>query len=450
MLPWFKADTDAIVDGMLDHEWSTPAPFYLAVIEWQALVAAGRADKWSHPRLAKRWQRPVCWVRKLRDAVSSQANRRQIADTSQADSRTIAGSSQDDSRLVAVKSQGRSSSGAGSGAFDRSSIADESQLNRRLIAGTSQDDSKEHAGSRARILDPKILEREDIDREEDKEGDATSIQQHPPVSLSGDVVSQTQEEPRAEERAPSQQMTLGIAPAPVASVKAPTAAAKRKKNREPLLELEALTPEMRARVEPALERLLNAQRIGIRVETGERLDLDNPVYWLQQMAQTYPHLDLANEIGRADAWLVAKREVRAKPRIWFCATWLPRARPSVNSQGNYAPTTPTNGQPTLNDLIAAARAARRDNRSSEFGQVYGQLWNKSNLPMVYATTVGHEPKAKDCPCWGCLHQLGWWPGPKAWTDRPVSGDDPRAMQGGHTPTANQYQADDEPWFDELA
>lgn len=248
-------------------------------------------------------------------------------------------------------------------------------------------------------------------------------------------------------------MTLGIQAQvhlPVASVKTPTSAAKRKKNREPLLELKELTAEMRARVEPALERLLKAQRIGIRVETGERLDLDNPVYWLQQMAETYPHLDLANEIGRADSWLVAKREVRAKPRVWFCTVWLPRARPAMNSHVNYAPQAATNAQPTIDEMIAAARATRRENRPSEFRQVYSRLWNKSNLPMLYATMVDHEPKAKDCPCWGCLHQLGWWPGPRAWTDRPVSGDDPRAMQGGHTPTAGQYQADDEPWFDELA
>ena len=246
-------------------------------------------------------------------------------------------------------------------------------------------------------------------------------------------------------------MTLGIqVPASVASVKTPASATKRKKNREPLLELKDLTAEMRARVEPALERLLNAKRMGIRVETGERLDLNNPVYWLQQLAQTYPHIDIANEIAKADTWLVGKQEVRPKPRIWFCATWLPRARPAVNSHTNYVPQASTNAQPTLDDLIAAARAARRDKRSSEFGQVYGRLWGKSPLPLVYATTVDHEPGARDCPCWGCLHQLGWWPGPKAWTDRPVSGDDPRAMQGGHTPTAGQYQADDEPWFDELA
>lgn len=445
MLPWFKADTDAIVDGMLDHEWSSPAPFYLAVIEWQALVAAGRADRWSHARLAKRWQRPICWARKVREHASSQANRKQIADGSQEDNSYIAAQSQVNRRSVASQSQGRSSGGAGSGAFDRKAIADESQMDRRSVADTSQEDSKDHAGSRARILNPKILEREDIDREEDKEGDDDAHQQHSPVALSGDC-ELTQEKPRAEES--PQQMTLGIQAQvhlPVASVKAPTAATKRKRGKEPLLELKDLTAEMRARVEPALERLLKAQRIGIRVETGERLDLDNPVYWLQQMAETYPHLDLANEIGRADSWLVAKREVRAKPRVWFCTVWLPRARPADHAQ--HAQSLPMNGQPTLDDLIAAGRSARRENRSSEFGRVYGRLWGKSPLPLVYATTVDHEPGARDCPCWGCLHQLGWWPGPRAWTDRPVSGDDPRAMQGGHTPTAGQYQAD-EPWVDE--
>ena len=447
MLPWFKANTLDVIEGMLGHEWAEPAPLYLAVIEYQAIIAAGRQDKWSHDKLAKRWKRPICWARKVRAMSSSQADSKPVASESQADSKPVARKSQEDSKLIAGESQARSSNGAGSGAFDSKAIADESQLNRSSIAGTSQGDSKDHAGSRARILDPKILEREDIDREEDKEGDEDAQQQHSPASLSGGVVSQTQQEPRAEES--PRQMTLGIqAPAPVASVKAPTAAAKRKKNREPLLELKDLTAEMRARVEPALERLLHAQRIGIRIETGERLDLNNPVYWLRQMAQTYPAIDLASEIDRADSWLLATRGVRANPRGWLCKVWFPRAKPANGVQSPVIPTVGGNAQPTLDELIAAARSARREQRSSEFGRVYARIWGKSPLPMVYATTVQHESGVNDCPCWGCLNRLGWWPGPKAWNERPTCADDPRAMQGSHAPTAEQQHGYNDSWVDE--
>ena len=219
MLPWFKADTDAVIDGMLDHEWSSPAPFYLAVIEWQAIVAAGRTDKWSHPRLAKRWQRPVCWVRKLKDIVASQANRRQIADASQGDSRLIAGSSQDDSRSVAGKSQGQPSGGRTSGDFDSRAIADRSQDNSRLIAGSSQDDSRDNAASRApAILDPKILDLEiqieSVDRDGEKKkdpplppvgGDAV-VDQKPQLSLV-DLSSDHDPTPVSKRRSPSKSPT---------------------------------------------------------------------------------------------------------------------------------------------------------------------------------------------------------------------------------------------------
>ena len=190
MLPWFKADTDQIIDGMLDYEWSSPTPYYLASIEWQAIVAAGRADKWSHPRLAKRWNRPVCWVRRLREQVGSQANRRQIADASQDDSRYIADTSQDNSRDDAGKSQGRSSSGAASGASSSRSIADESQMNRRLIAGTTQADSRDDAGSRARILDPRDLRdlEESVDKDREQEQGSPLPPKGGPVSVENQPV----------------------------------------------------------------------------------------------------------------------------------------------------------------------------------------------------------------------------------------------------------------------
>jgi hypothetical protein len=445
MLPWFKADTDAIIDGMLDFEWSSPAPFYLAALEWQAIVAAGRADKWSHPRLAKRWMRPVCWVRRLKEQIGSQANRRQIADASQDDSRCVADESQADSRLVAGKSQGRSSSGRASGDFLSRAIAGSSQADSRLVAGSSQDDSREDAASRARILDPKILDAEkrlEIEIEiRDKTGDADAPhqQQHPLAAPSPVAVSQ----PASTEASPSAQpapATPAPNPDPAPSVKRPTRATGRlKKAREQVMAMSDLPPDVRARVEPALARLQSATRIGVRVGTGERLDLQNPVLWLSQMAVTYPHLDLALEVARADAWLTAKQDVRASARAWFCGVWLPRARP--------APTAPVeaSAQPTLGDLVAAARQARVQGSPEVFGAVYGRLWARSGMPMTYAKTVLHEPRARDCPCWGCLDRLGWWPGPKAWTNRPVSGDDPRAMQGAHVPMAQQL---DGPWIDE--
>lgn len=171
MLPWFKADTDEIVDGMLDYEWSSPAPYYLAAIEWQAIVASNRESKWSHARLAKRWQRPVCWVRRLRENIPSQAFSKQIADSSQGDSKTIADTSQEDSKRLAGKSQGRSSGGAGSEALDSKAVAGGSQDRRKQIARPSQADSKGDAGSCARVLDPKILRSEirDLDEERDRE-----------------------------------------------------------------------------------------------------------------------------------------------------------------------------------------------------------------------------------------------------------------------------------------
>ena len=179
MLPWFKADTDEIVDGMLDYEWSSPAPYYLAAIEWRAIVAANREAKWSHARLAKRWQRPVCWVRRLRENIPSQAFSKQIAGGSQEDSKGIARTSQDDSKDIAWQSQGRSRGGAGSGVFDSKAIADASHDGSKMVAEVSQEDSKEHAGSRARVLDPKILRSENRDQEREEE------KKHPPTPQGG-------------------------------------------------------------------------------------------------------------------------------------------------------------------------------------------------------------------------------------------------------------------------
>lgn len=439
MIRWFPMPAEVVQAHLATTgAYTEPASEMMALLEYGFISTSGHSTFWTERRLAERWGWSKSRVHRLvlnyTSIVQKRADQKWTKNGPESDQDwTTSEPEADQDRTKTI------SSGAGSGVSSGpESVKSEPTPDQEWTANDAQK-------SLARALDPYTLTKNNLQGTLQGE---TIIQQHPPVALSGDC-ELTQEKPRAEE-AP-QQMTLGIQAQvhlPVASVKTPTSAAKRKKNREPLLELKELTAEMRARVEPALERLLKAQRIGIRVETGERLDLDNPVYWLQQMAETYPHLDLANEIGRADSWLVAKREVRAKPRVWFCTVWLPRARPADHAQ--HAQSLPMNGQPTLDDLIAAGRSARRENRSSEFGRVYGRLWGKSPLPLVYATTVDHEPGARDCPCWGCLHQLGWWPGPRAWTDRPVSGDDPRAMQGGHTPTAGQYQADDEPWFDELA
>lgn len=203
MLPWFKADTDEIVDGMLDYEWSSPAPYYLAAIEWQAIVAANREAKWSHARLAKRWQRPVCWVRRLRENIPSQAFSKQIAGGSQDDSKEIASASQGGRKDIAGQSQGRSSCGAGSGTLDSKAIADESQDGRRSVADTSQVDSKEYAGSRARILDPKILRSES--RDQDREIEGEEEKKHPPTPQGGSATATAQ---------PTQ---LAIVPPPSAS-----------------------------------------------------------------------------------------------------------------------------------------------------------------------------------------------------------------------------------------
>ena len=438
MIRWFPMPAEVVQAHLATTgAYTEPASEMMALLEYGFISTSGHSTFWTERRLAERWGWSKSRVHRLvlnyANIVEKRADQKWTKNEPESDHvRTTSEPTPDQDRTKTI------SGGAGSGVSSGPrSVKSEPEPDQEWTTNDAQK-------SLARALDPYTLTKNNIQGTLQGE---SSIQQHPPVSLSGELVSQTKQEPRADGIAPSQQMTLGIS-VPAPSVKAPSAA-KRKKAREPLVELKDLTAEMRARVEPALERLLNAQRIGIRVETGERLDLDNPVYWLQQMAQTYPHIDLANEIARADAWLVAKRDVRAKPRLWFCTTWLPRARPAVSSPPN-APQASANAQPTLDEMIAAGRTARRENRSSEFGRVYGRLWNKSNLPMVYATTVEHEPRAKDCPCWGCLHQLGWWPGPKAWTDKPVSGDDPRALQGGHTPAAGQYLADDEPWFDELA
>lgn len=177
MLPWFKANTLDVIEGMLGHEWAEPAPLYLAVIEYQAIIAAGRQDKWSHDKLAKRWKRPICWARKVRAMSSSQADSKPVASESQADSKPVARKSQEDSKLIAGESQARSSNGAGSGAFDSKEVAGKSQEDSRPVAGESQADSKQFAASRARILDPKILDREgEGDREEEKKEDPPAPQ----------------------------------------------------------------------------------------------------------------------------------------------------------------------------------------------------------------------------------------------------------------------------------
>lgn len=105
MLPWFKADTEEVFGGVMTFDWPCPAPKHLARIELQAIMLGPKSELWTHEKLAKRFNRPVSWVRALRrEAGIKQAiSSGQTDDTQDIDSKQTGNRQATDSKQTGIK-----------------------------------------------------------------------------------------------------------------------------------------------------------------------------------------------------------------------------------------------------------------------------------------------------------------------------------------------------------